>query len=90
MLGVRLPKISEGSQGFLGPKEDPRGPVRLRGQGSEGDEGVGEGEGSKGMRGQGEPRRTRSLSLTEALRLLKTSEGSLRPQGARETGAEGE
>ena len=29
----RLPKASEGSQGFLRPQEGPRGPGRLRGKG---------------------------------------------------------
>ena len=39
----RLPKASEGSQGFLRPQEGPRGPERLRGWGGvRGSKGVGE------------------------------------------------
>ena len=42
----RLPKASEGFQGFLRPQEGPRDPGRLRGQG-----GVRGGEGEQGEQG---------------------------------------
>ena len=47
----RLPKASEGSQGFLRPQEGPKGPREARGDSSGGEREQG------GVRGEGEQRR---------------------------------